>query len=74
MADQQQEKSVMDTVQEINESLSNSIPALVLLLMALQEQGRAPPAELPPLIVRHLEFFCVYNLIGSCWTNVCRVQ
>jgi hypothetical protein len=34
-------------VDEINESLSNAIPELVLLLIALQEQNAAPPAQVP---------------------------
>lgn len=39
--------SVRKAVDEINESLSNAIPELVLLLIALQEQNAPPPPQVP---------------------------
>jgi len=42
--------SVKETVDQINESLSNAIPELVLLLVALAEKNAPPPPNVPVTI------------------------
>eukprot|EP00727_Mastigamoeba_balamuthi_P009624 m51a1_g5284 hypothetical protein (1501) ;mRNA; r:182333-188861 len=47
---QEQPMSVRAAVDTINENLSNAIPELVLLLVALQEQNRPPPPQVPEAV------------------------
>ncbi|KAH3745909.1 golgin subfamily B member 1 [Pelomyxa schiedti] len=42
--------SVRAVVDSINESLANSIPSLVLMLITLQEQNKPPPQELTEVV------------------------
>ena len=62
--------NVNETIQELFESLSNSIPTLVLLLLSSQEQAKPPPTELPPLLVRNcFQLDQIKTILGNSGSN-----